>query len=60
MYLGIDKEKKVGYIKFSWKEIWVLIKKRKLLLSLNTLKPFLKDFLDLAVELQKITDKTKK
>ena len=57
MYLEIDREKKRGYIKFSWKEIWVLIKKRRLLLTAETIGLITKDFLDMTIQLQKIKDK---
>ena len=38
MKLEIDEKKKIGYLSFSWKEIWILIKKRKLSLAPNTIE----------------------
>jgi len=55
MHLGIDGEKKVAYMKFSWKDIWILIKKRKLTFDEKTLQFLTNDLFRLTIDLSELT-----
>jgi|TARA_E500000318_G_C3563916_1_gene214805 hypothetical protein len=46
----IQKEDGSGEIIFSWKEVWILIKKRKLVLSAEALKHLCNNLVKIAVE----------
>tara|TARA_R100001015_G_C4614278_1_gene170096 strand:+ start:977 stop:1207 length:231 start_codon:yes stop_codon:yes gene_type:complete len=48
----VQKEDGSGEIIFSWKEIWILIKKRKLTLSAEALKHLANNLVKIAVEFQ--------
>ena len=59
MKLEIDEKKKIGYLSFSWKEIWILIKKRKLSLALGTIEHFTRDLLNLTFRLKELIKENK-
>jgi hypothetical protein len=48
----VQKEDGSGEIIFSWREIWILIKKRKLKLSAEALKHLSNNLVKIAVEFQ--------
>tara|TARA_R100000388_G_C7231304_1_gene154839 strand:- start:609 stop:800 length:192 start_codon:yes stop_codon:yes gene_type:complete len=59
MKLEIDEKKKIGYLSFSWKEIWILIKKRKLSLAIGTIEHFTRDLLNLTFRLKELIKENK-
>tara|TARA_R100000657_G_C4551768_1_gene24130 strand:+ start:264 stop:455 length:192 start_codon:yes stop_codon:yes gene_type:complete len=59
MKLEINEKKKIGYLSFSWKEIWILIKKRKLSLAPGTIEHFTRDLLDLTFRLKELIKENK-
>lgn len=52
MYLKMDKNKKEGAFVFSWKDIWIILRKRKLTLSLQILDNFIAALIQLRYDLQ--------
>ena len=50
----IQKQDGSGEIVFSWKEIWILIKKRKLLLTPEALKDLSNNLVKIAIEFNEI------
>jgi hypothetical protein len=40
MNLGVDEEKKVAVIEFSWREIWSIIKSKRLSFNLESIELF--------------------
>ena len=50
----IQKQDGSGEIVFSWKEIWILIKKRKLLLTAEALKDLSNNLVKIAIEFNEV------
>ena len=50
----IQKQDGSGEIVFSWKEIWILIKKRKLLLTAEALKDLSNNIVKIAIEFNEV------
>ena len=58
MKINYNNKTKNSEIVFSWKEIWILIKKRKLTLSLQALDNFTVALINLRHSISKEKDKT--
>jgi hypothetical protein len=58
MKINFNNKTKNSEIVFSWKEIWILIKKRKLTLSLQALDNFTVALINLRNSISKEKDKT--
>jgi hypothetical protein len=58
MEIKFNKKTENGEIIFSWKELWILIKKRKLTLSLNALDNLTVALIHLRQEISKEKDRS--
>ncbi len=57
MNLGVDEEKKVAVIEFSWREIWTIIKSKRLSFNLKSIELFANMVVRLHIEFDQFSKK---